>query len=77
MRSAGTEPSARVKVSVKDIMWAEIIFVMEKRHEKRLVQNYTEEMKNKKVIVLDIPDEYKYMDTALIDMIKLSVDPYL
>ena len=76
-RSAGTEPSARNRVSSKDILWAEIIFAMEKKHKERLVQKFPEEIANKRVIVLEIEDEYQYMDSELIEMIKLSVDPYL
>lgn len=77
VRSAGTAPSAKIKVSSKDILWADLIFAMEKRHKQRLVENFPEEMTNKKVVVLEIEDEYKYMDGELIEMIKVSVDPYL
>lgn len=77
IRSAGTEPSARNRVSSKDILWADIIFTMEKKHKQRLVEKFPEQMANKGVIVLNIEDEYKYMDSELIEMIKVSVDPYL
>jgi predicted protein tyrosine phosphatase len=40
VKSAGTEPSARIKVSAKLLAWADIIFVMEKRHKQRLVDNF-------------------------------------
>ena len=77
VRSAGTEPSAKIKVSSKDILWAHFIFVMEKKHKQRLVEKFPNEMSNKKVVVLDIEDDYKYMDNELVEMITLSVDPYL
>lgn len=77
VKSAGTESSAKVRVSLKGILWADIIFVMEKKHKQRLFDEFLSELKNKKVIILDIEDEYKYMDKELIEMIKLSVDPYL
>ena len=77
VRSAGTEPSAKIRVSSKDILWADIIFAMEKKHKQRLIDKFPNEMSNKKVVVLDIEDDYKYMDTELIEMIRLSVDPYL
>ena len=75
--SAGTEPSAKVRASAKHIVWADIIFAMEKPHKQRFAENFPEEIKDKKVVVLDIPDEYEYMDRELVDMIRLSVDPYL
>ncbi len=30
VKSAGTEPSAKVRISAKHILWADIIFVMKK-----------------------------------------------
>jgi predicted protein tyrosine phosphatase len=76
-KSAGTEPSARIKVSAKMIAWADIIFAMEKRHKQRLLENFREVTQNKKIIVLDIPDNYKFMDEELIDLIEKSVENYL
>ena len=77
VKSAGTEPSAKNRVTSKDILWADTIFVMEKRHKQRLLDNFPSEMSDKKVVILDIEDEYRYMDKELIEMIKISVDPYL
>ena len=76
-KSAGTEPSAVNKVSAKHITWADLIFAMEKKHKQRLMEKYPEETRFKQIIVLDIPDEYEYMDKELVDMLFTSVDPYL
>jgi len=76
-RSAGTEPSAVRKLSGKDIVWADIIFAVEKKHKLRIRQNFRDDSTGKKIVILDIVDEYLYMDPELIDMIKVSVDPYL
>jgi predicted protein tyrosine phosphatase len=77
IRSAGTEPSARIRVSAKHILWADLIFTMEKKHLQRMIDRFPGEMTNKEVVVLDIEDEYQFMDEELIEMIKVSVDPYL
>ena len=77
VKSAGTAPSAKVRVSAKMILWADIVFVMEKKHKQRLVDKFPNEMANKSVVILDIEDEYQFMDKELINMITLSVDPYL
>lgn len=77
VKSAGTEPSAKNRVSAQHISWAEIIFVMEKKHREKLKEKFSLEMQRKKVIVLDIEDEYQYMDEELIEMIQLAVEPYL
>ena len=76
-RSAGTSPNARHKVSIEDIGWASIIFVMEEKHKSRLVAEFTRLLENKPIHVLDIPDEYKYMDPELIDMLEQSVNGIL
>lgn len=73
-RSAGTSDSARVKISQKLVDWADIIFVMERRHKEIIAARFNT---NKKIIVLDIPDEYGYMDDELVAMIKSSVTPHL
>jgi predicted protein tyrosine phosphatase len=77
VKSAGTEPSARIKVSAKLIAWADIIFVMEKRHKQRLIENFPSEIVGKEIVLLNIPDEYQFMDEELIESIQISVRPYL
>ena len=77
VQSAGTEESAVHRVSEKLLLWADIIFVMEKRHRERLAEKHYEVISQKRLIVLDIPDEYEYMDTELIDMLRDMVNPYL
>lgn len=77
VKSAGTEDSARIKINSKLILWAEIIFVMEKKHIEKMMQKFPSEIIDKKVIVLDIPDIYKYMDKELIEEIKTSISEYI
>lgn len=77
VKSAGTEDSARIKINSKLIVWAEVIFVMEKKHREKLISKFPAETSNKEIIVLDILDNYKYMDEELIMEIKTSVAAYL
>jgi protein-tyrosine phosphatase len=77
VRSAGTEASARIKINAKLIIWADLIFVMEKKHKQRIVERFPEEIYEKEIITLDIPDDYQYMDEELIDEIRSKVDDYL
>lgn len=76
-RSAGTSPSARHKVSVDDIAWADVILVMEEKHKSRLKAEFTRLLESKPIHVLDIPDEYKYMAPELVDMLEQSVNSVL
>ena len=77
VRSAGTSPRAKRTVNAKDIIWAELIFVMEHKHKDRLKAQYSKLLLHKKMIVLDIPDEYQYMDDELVGLIEASVEGYL
>lgn len=77
VRSAGTSPNARHHVSEEDIRWAKVIFVMEEKHKSRLVAEYGRVVEGKPVHVLDIPDEYKYMDPELVEKLERSVSGIL
>ena len=77
VKTAGTENDARIKVTEKLINWAELIFVMEKRHKQRLQEKFDQLLNNKKIVVLDIEDNYQFMDEELIETLKASVAPYL
>lgn len=76
-KSAGTEPSANVKISEKMLHWADLIFVMEQKHKQRIYEKYRIIVVQKEVVVLNIQDSYEYMDSELIELIQSSVDPYL
>ena len=73
VRSGGTSPNARHVVSVDDVRWADVIFVMEEKHKSRLLAEFTRLLENKRIVVLDIPDEYKYMDPELVELLEQSV----
>ena len=76
-RSAGTSPNARHTVSAADIAWADKVFVMEQKHKNRLSAQFPRALRHKEIIVLDIPDDYRYMDEDLIGILKGSVEHYL
>ena len=69
-RSAGTSPSARVRVNEKHIRWADIVFVMEKRHRQQLLDRLGDTLRGKRVVVLDVPDDFQFMDETLISLLK-------
>ena len=72
-RSAGTASSAKRKVNESDIAWADLIFVMEHKHKRQLQAKFPKILSATPVFVLDIPDEYHYMDVELVDLIETSV----
>jgi predicted protein tyrosine phosphatase len=69
-KSAGTEKGARIKVTEGLIGWADLIFVMERRHAERLRNNFGPSLAHKKIICLDIPDDLTYMHPELIELLK-------
>lgn len=77
VRSAGLDPDAVNPLSSEDIQWADIIFVMEKSHRNRLTRKYKEFLRGKRLICLNIPDVYAFMDPELIERLKTSVPRYL
>lgn len=77
VRSAGTNRNAKRKVSSADIRWANIILVMEKKHKSRLVSAFAKLTENKPIHILNIPDEYQYMDADLINYFKEVVPVFL
>jgi len=77
VRSRGLSASARRRLTGDDVAWAEIIFVMEQDHKKQLVRSFREEAHLRRIYVLDIPDEYDFMDPELVMLIKAGVQAAL
>ena len=77
VRSAGTSSKARRKVTADDLKWADVICVMEYKHKSQLKSRFPGELQILTVHVLDIPDEYRFMDPELVTCIRESVDSLL
>jgi predicted protein tyrosine phosphatase len=69
-RSAGTSTGARHPVSADDLAWADVVVVMEDKHRSRLLAQFRALLAHKPMHVLDIPDEYKYMDPDLVELLR-------
>lgn len=76
VRSAGTEESARIKVTAGQLGWADVIVVMEKRHKERLRQKYPEALAAKRCVCLFIADDYEFMDSHLIELLREKMREY-
>lgn len=50
---------------------------MEHSQKKRLHDDYPDLARNLDIEVLDIPDDYQFMDPALIELIRERVEPLL
>jgi predicted protein tyrosine phosphatase len=76
-RSAGTSDRARIKLTENLIDWADIILVMERKHLAIARQKYQQAISEKTVFVLDIPDDYQYMDAELIELLSDKISACL
>ena len=75
--SAGLGNDATTPLSSEQIAWANIIFVMEKAHRNKLSKKFKPYLNNKRIICLDIPDDYDFMDPGLIALLKAKVGKFL
>jgi predicted protein tyrosine phosphatase len=76
-RSAGTQPQARIVVNEGHLGWADVIFLMEKSHLRRLREKFPDALVGKRTIVLGIPDDDAYMQPELIDELEGRIGDYL
>jgi predicted protein tyrosine phosphatase len=76
VRSAGVKAEARRRVTEADLRWADVIFAMEREHRQWLTQHFRD-FDLPPIEVLDIPDEFQYMDTDLQRLLRESIDPEL
>lgn len=68
IRSAGLSPKSDRKLSENDLNWADLVFVMEKNQRSKIREIYRP-IQFPKIEILDIPDDYEFMDEELIDML--------
>lgn len=77
VRSAGTENNSRIKVTAGLLGWADMIFCMEKKHYRRIKEKYSDIVSNKKIVTLNISDDYEFMDRCLIELLESNIKEYL
>ncbi len=74
--SAGTNHDAVTPLSSELIEWADKIFVMENTHREKLQKRFRSSLKGKKIICLDIPDNFSYMDPELVAILKKKLPQF-
>jgi predicted protein tyrosine phosphatase len=77
VRSAGLNHNANVPLDREDVEWANYIFVMESAHKKKLQTKFRQSLKNQKVICLNIPDNYEYMDEELVCIFRQRIPQFI
>jgi predicted protein tyrosine phosphatase len=74
--SAGTNDAA-TPLTAELVQWADIIFVMEKMHRQKLSTRFREHLHGKRVVCLNIRDNYRFMDPELLKLLKAKVPKHL
>lgn len=75
--SAGLNHDAENPVTPELLAWADLILVMEKAQRNRLSQKFRRHLDGVRVACLDIPDDYAFMDPALIRLLQARVPRHL
>ena len=74
---AGTSSESPCPVSGDLLEWSDWVFVMENSQKRHLSFRFVEMLKGKKVVCLNIPDNYEYMQSELVDRLRSTVLPLL
>jgi predicted protein tyrosine phosphatase len=75
--SAGLDPKSKEPVTPELLSWADVIFVMERHHRNKLLKQFRTHIKNQKIVVLGITDDYDYMDARLVRLFEALVPRHL
>ena len=73
VESAGIDRDAETPVGADAIAWADLILVMEKTHRRKLTAKFQHCLKDKRLVCLDIPDNYEYMDPELVEILEQKI----
>lgn len=74
VKSAGTDSGAKNRINRELIVWADYVLVMERKHRNVIRKEFPDLYLSKRIICLYIPDEYDFMDEALIHLLKSKME---
>lgn len=75
--SAGLNVGADNPVTPELLAWADMVFVMEQAHRNKLSKKFRAHLGSKRIICLDIPDQFEFMDPTLVALLKAKVSRHL
>ena len=75
--SAGTDPEAPRSLTKDLVASADLIFTMESHHRERIRKKYKARPSDRRIVTLDIPDEYERDDPFLIELLKKKAGPVI
>lgn len=75
--SAGTNNDADVPLTADLVEWADAIVVMERAHRTKVQRRFRAILNGRRLICLDIPDEYGFMDADLVQLLEARMARHL
>ena len=76
IRSVGLSFQSERKITEKDLTWSNSILVMEKNQKNKIREIYNF-LELPKIEVLDIPDEFDYLDPELVEILTTKINLHL
>ena len=77
VRSAGTSADALARVNHHMLAWADVIFVMDEEQRAALERMFPADPALERIICLEIPDEYRFLDVELVRLLEERVARHL
>ncbi len=68
--AAGLSNDADIVLGVDQLQWATDVIVMEKAQAAKLRHKYKKHLDGKRIISLDVPDQFSYMQPELVELLK-------
>jgi predicted protein tyrosine phosphatase len=75
--SAGVSPDADTPVDAELLEWADVVFVMERSHREKLNARFRAALRSTRIVCLDIPDRFAFMDPELVHLLQAKAGPLL
>lgn len=75
--SAGLDHDAENPLDAELVEWADTIFVMEKHHRNKLSSKFRSSLGGQRMVCLDIPDDYEFMQPELVDLLHARLRRFL
>ena len=74
VRSAGVSDSSPRRVREDDLVWADLVLVMERKYAARIVAAFGHVGELPAIESLEIPDEFEFMDEELIELLAAAIE---
>ena len=75
--SAGLAPDAEEALDAEALDGVDLVVVMERAHRAQLRRRFGPRLRRARVVCLDIPDDYPFMDPALVALLEARAGPHL